>query len=451
MENDTICAISTPIGTGGISIVRMSGSNALNIAFKIFSSKKVNEESIKPRYFYLGNIHTPDVNEKCMMVYFKAPYSYTGEDLVEFQCHGGVLVTQKVLQTLIESGARIAQGGEFTKRAFVNGKLSLDEAEGVIDVINAESESELKASYGLLKGNLHKEVEKLQNIITDILSEINVTFDFPENDDEEVTSTDVLEKLTSAQKTLDHIIKTSTTGLKLKTGTKVVIVGKPNVGKSSVMNAMLGTDRAIVTSIQGTTRDVLEETYIYKGVKFNLVDTAGLHDSNDLVESIGINKAKEILKNADIVLFVVDGSQELDNFDKDIIKLLNDKKVIVIVNKCDLKQKINTNILPYAEHMECSALENKGITEIKDKIYNMVIDEKVLSQNVIITNIRHAEALSKSNEIILKVIKDLQAGANLELVSLNLQSAWETLGLITGVSGTEEIIANIFSKFCVGK
>ena len=451
MENDTICAISTPIGTGGISIVRMSGSNALAIAFKIFSSKNVSQESIKPRYFYLGNIHTADVNEKCMMVYFKAPYSYTGEDLVEFQCHGGVLVTQKVLQSLIESGARIAQGGEFTKRAFVNGKLSLDEAEGVIDVINAESESELKASYGLLKGNLHKEVEKLQNIITDILSEINVTFDFPENDDEEVTSADVLEKLTRAQKTLDHIIKTSTTGLKLKTGTKVVIVGKPNVGKSSVMNAMLGTDRAIVTSIQGTTRDVLEETYIYKGVKFNLIDTAGLHDSNDLVESIGINKAKEILKNADIVLIVVDGSQELDNFDKDIIKLLNDKKVIVVVNKCDLKQKINSSILPHAEHMECSALENKGITEIKDKIYNMVIDEKVLSQNVIITNIRHAEALSKSNEIILRVITDLQDGANLELVSLNLQSAWETLGLITGVSGTEEIIANIFSKFCVGK
>ena len=451
MENDTICAISTPIGTGGISIVRMSGSNALAIAFKIFSSKNVNEENIKPRYFYLGNIYTEDVKEKCMMVYFKAPYSYTGEDLVEFQCHGGVLITKKVLQALIANGARIAQGGEFTKRAFVNGKLSLDEAEGVIDVINAESESELKASYGLLKGNLHKEVEKLQNIITDILSEINVTFDFPENDDEEVTSADVLKKLTSAQKTLEHIITTSATGLKLKTGTKVVIVGKPDVGKSSVMNAMLGTDRAIVTSVQGTTRDVLEETYIYKGVKFNLVDTAGLHDSNDLVESIGINKAKEILNNADIVLFVVDGSQELDNFDKDIIKLLNDKKVIVIVNKCDLKQKISVNVLPHAEHMECSALENKGITEIKDKIYNMVIDEKVLSQNVIITNLRHVEALSKSNEIILKVIKDLKSGVNLELVSLNLQSAWETLGLITGVSSTEEIIANIFSKFCVGK
>ncbi|MBR4745473.1 MAG: GTP-binding protein, partial [Clostridia bacterium] len=185
--------------------------------------------------------------------------------------------------------------------------------------------------------------------------------------------------------------------------------------------------------------------------KFNLIDTAGLHDSNDLVESIGISKAKDILKNADIVLFVVDGSQELDSFDKDIIKLLNDKKAILVVNKCDLKQKIDINILPHAEHMECSALQNKGILEIKEKIYSMVIDEKVLSQNVIITNIRHAEALSKSNEIILKVIKDLKSGANLELVSLNLQSAWETLGLITGVSSTEEIIANIFSKFCVGK
>ena len=451
MDTDTICAISTPIGTGGISIVRMSGSNALNIAFKVFSSPKVNVDNIKPRYFYLGALSYSGGIDKCMMVYFKAPFSYTGEDLVEIQCHGGVLVTQKVLESLTASGARLAEGGEFTKRAFVNGKLSLDEAEGVIDVINAESDSELKAGSSLVKGNLHKEIEKLQNTITDILSEINVTFDFPENDDEETTSEDVLEKLNNVHSTLVNIIDTADTGIKLKTGNKVVIVGKPNVGKSSIMNAMLGLDRAIVTSIQGTTRDILEETYVYKGVRFILTDTAGLHDSDDTVESIGITRAKEALNNADVVLFILDGSQPLDNYDKDIINLVCDKKVLVVVNKNDIKQVLDEKQLPFNNVIKCSAVTKNNIQTIKDKLYSMVIDEKVLSQNVIITNVRHMQALSNANGIIEDVISDLCCHKDLELISLNLQSAWEILGQITGVTSNEEIISNIFSKFCVGK
>ena len=451
MDTDTICAISTPIGTGGISIVRMSGSNALNIAFKIFSSPKVNIDNIKPRFFYLGTLSYSGGMDKCMMVYFKAPFSYTGEDLVEFQCHGGVLVTQKVLESIIASGGRLAEGGEFTKRAFVNGKLSLDEAEGVIDVINAESDSELKAGSSLVKGNLHREVEKLQNVITDILSEINVTFDFPENDDEETTSEDVLDKLSNVHTTLLNIIATAGTGIKLKTGNKVVIVGKPNVGKSSIMNAMLGLDRAIVTSIQGTTRDILEETYIYKGVRFILTDTAGLHDSTDVVESIGITKAKETLNNADVVLFILDGSQPLDDYDRDIIKLVCDKKILVVVNKNDIKQVLDDGKLPFDNIIKCSAVTKNNIETIKEKLYTMVIDEKVLSQNIIITNVRHMQALSSANKIIEDVLSDLQGHKDLELISLNLQSAWEMLGQITGVTSNEEIISNIFSKFCVGK
>ncbi len=451
MKQDTICAISTPIGTGGISIVRLSGSEALNIASQLFTSRELDYSKIKPRYMYLGTLKTQDFTEKCMMVYFKAPYSYTGEDLIEFQCHGGVLLTKKVLTALLNKGARLAEGGEFTKRAFVNGKLGLDEAEGVIDIINAESESELKAGYGLVKGNLHTQIEKLQNVITDILSQINVTFDFPENDDEETTADDVLNKLTEANKTLDNIIKTSSTGIKLKTGTNIAIVGKPNVGKSSLLNAMLGIDRAIVTDIQGTTRDTLEETYIYRGVRFNLIDTAGLHESNDVVESIGISKAIETLNNADLVLFVLDNNSPLTEADKNIIKLVSDKKVLVVINKVDLENKLDIKTLPFNNIIKCSALNKSGIDEIKQKIYDMVIDEKILGSNIIITNLRHADALQRAKDIIDNVIVSLTNGCALELTALDLQNAWQVLGEITGQTNNEEIIGNIFKKFCVGK
>ena len=451
MDNSTICAISTPIGTGGISIIRMSGVKALDYALNIFSSKGLTKANIKPRYFYLGNLKDNDINEKCMMVYFRAPYSYTGEDIVEFQCHGGVLLTKKILAKLVDAGATLAEAGEFTKRAFVNGKLSLDEAEGVIDVINAESDSELKAGFGLMRGNLHNQIDQLQSRITDILSAINVTFDFPENDDEAATSQQVLHDLSQVRQQLNQIIDTSKTGIKLKEGNRILILGKPNVGKSSIMNAFLGTDRAIVTSIQGTTRDVLEETYIYNGVKFILTDTAGLHDSVDEVESIGIAKAKGLIDSADIILFVVDNNSPIDNQDKEIIKLIADKKYILVVNKVDKQSKINISQIPFDKVVRCSTISGQGIMELKQLIYDTLIDDSVLGQNIIITSMRHAQALQSASNIIDDVINDLHNNADLELISLNLQSAWTTLGQITGVSSTEEIVSNIFSKFCVGK
>ncbi len=447
--NDTICAISTPIGTGGISIVRLSGANALPIASRVFS--RVEKEKIVPRYFYLGNFVGTDFVEKCMMVYFKAPNSYTGEDLVEFHCHGGVLLTRKVLQTLIANGARLAEGGEFSKRAFVNGKLSLDEAEGVIDVINAESDSELRAGYSLLFGKLHDTVAKAQDNITDLLSEIDVTFDFPENDDEKSTADDVLVKLRNVKDNLQHIADTSSTGIKLKAGNKIVIVGKPNVGKSSLMNALLNYDRAIVTDIQGTTRDVLEETYIFRGVKFNLIDTAGLRNSTDVVENIGITRAKQTLNDADLVLFVVDSSTPLTEYDTDIIKLLADKKVLVIFNKTDLAPKVDKNELPFENIIECSALNKTGIDNIKQKIFDMVVDSDVLSSNIIITNERHQQALNRAIEYLGQAFDGLQQDKALELVAMDLHMAWDALGEITGQTNNEQIIGNIFSKFCVGK
>ena len=273
----TIAAISTPIGVGGISVIRLSGKDAKNIASKVFCLSKIKDFDIEPRKMYLGEFKAENFNEKCMMVWFKAPYSYTGEDVVEFQCHGGTVIAKGVLDALINNGATLAGPGEFTKRAFVNGKLTLDEAEGVMDMINAESESEVRAGYNLLKGNLSKEIEKIQTQLTKMMAKIEVTLDYPENDYEEQTANETVEDLNKIINRLQYLLDTSTTGQIVKNGSKVLILGKPNVGKSSLLNAILNYDRAIVTSIKGTTRDMLEETYTYKGVKFVLTDTAGLH------------------------------------------------------------------------------------------------------------------------------------------------------------------------------
>ncbi len=453
MKEDTITAISTPIGVGGISIIRISGKNALNILSKIFSCKKCEVKDFQPRYFYLGTINLADnIKEKCMVVYFKSPFSYTGEDLVEIQCHGGIVITQNILEKVISLGARLAEGGEFTKRGFMNGKISLDEAEGVMDVISAESESELKAGYNLLNGNLFKEIKDIQKNITDSLAYIEVTFDYPENDIEEVTSKQVLKQMEEVKSSLIRLINSSKTGMKIKQGYRVLILGKPNVGKSSIMNALLNYERAIVTDVRGTTRDLLEETYVYKGVKFVLTDTAGLRDADDEVEKIGIQRAKQALNYADLVLVVLDNSNELEKQDIDILNSVYDKNYIVIVNKSDLNDKlclpgkINKNNVLYI-----SALKKQGIDEIKETIFNKLIDCKILNSNVVITNARHLDILNRSLVAVENVINSICNENQLELVSIDLKNLWEILGEITGESNNEEIINSIFANFCVGK
>ena len=452
MEEKTITAISTPMGVGGISIVRLSGTNALDIASRVFFPKgKVGVKNFEPRKMYLGLFKTDTITEECLMVYFKAPYSYTGEDLIEFQCHGGVIVTKKILETLVNEGATLAEGGEFTKRAFLNGKLSLDEAEGVIDVINAESESELKAGYNLLHGNLNHEVVGIQNDIKDSLSKIEVALDYPEEDLEEETKIDIAEVLNSVEDRLHKLLNTSNTGRKIKDGTKVAIVGKPNVGKSSIMNALLNYDRAIVTDIQGTTRDTLEETYIFKGVKFVITDTAGIRDTVDVVEQIGVKKAKDTIKASDVVLYIVDGSKTLEDEDKHIISTLCDKNTIVIVNKDDLEQKIDIKNIPFKNIIYVSALEKKGIENIKEKVFNFVIDEKILGSDIIITNMRHINAIKDAIKNVEESKSALEQNIGLDLVSINIKNIWLSLGEITGETDNEKIIDNIFEKFCVGK
>ena len=442
----TIASISTPLGKGAISIVRMSGENALNIALKIFSAKKLTKENIEPRKMYLGNFEIEkNIYEKCLMVYFKNPYSYTGEDLVEFQIHGGIIITQKILQKCLENGAIMAQAGEFSKRAFLNGKISLDEAESIVEIIDSESESELKANLNLAKGSLFQKVKELQDILTNTLAKIEVTLDYPEEDVDETVREEIFKDVNFVEKEIDKILKNSENYTYIKNGINVAIIGKTNVGKSSLLNALLGENKAIVTNIEGTTRDSVEGFFFYNGIKVNLIDTAGIREALDEVEKIGIEKSKESLKSADLVLLVFDGSEKLSKNDEKIKQYCKGKTFITVINKTD-KQRV----VPKQENeIEVSAFENKNIEKLKEKIFNLIIKEEINFNNLIITNERQINELKNAKLI----IKDINLAKNrvLEIISMLIKNLWKTLGKITGNTENEDIINLIFSKFCLGK
>ena len=451
--NKTIVAISTPLGKGAISVVRMSGENSLELAKKVFSSKKLDYNKITPRFLYLGNFSLEqNIKEQCLMVYFKAPFSYTGEDIIEFQIHGGTLITQKVLARLLENGASMAQAGEFTKRAFENGKISLDEAESIIGEINAESEGELKASLALSDGRLKEKIKNLQNELTEALAEIEATLDYPEEDFEVSTKERIFDALQNVGRVLDEFIKDSKNSRYLKNGINIAIVGSPNVGKSSLLNAIIGQDRAIVTDIEGTTRDVLTESIFYKDLKFNFIDTAGLREAEDKVERIGIEKSKETLKISDVVLFVLDGSRELNDYDKEIIKILkNNKNVITIINKMDKERILNfiENDLTSKDVIEISALQEKNIDLIKEKIYSKVVREEIDYSKIVVINERQIEILNSCKNILSEIGNS--KNQSMDVVAMLIKKLWNELGKITGDSENEHIIDLIFSKFCLGK
>lgn len=446
----TIVAISTSLGNGGISIIRMSGSSAQSIAEKVFSCK-TNVSEFEPRKLYLGTFEYKDIKDKCLCVYFRAPYSYTGEDMIEFQCHGGITLTNKIYESLVSLGCTPATKGEFSKLAFLNGKLSLDEAEGIIDLINAESESELKAGYDLMQGSLRKKVESIQNNLTELLAKIEVTLDYPEEDLEEETIINISNSLNNSKSEISNILSTADYGRALKNGTRILIYGKTNAGKSSLLNSLLNYDRAIVTDIQGTTRDTLEETFEYKGFKFILIDTAGIRKADNLVEEIGINRSREMLKSADIVLFVVDGSRELNSDDLDIISSLSDKNTIVCINKVDLDQKINLDQIPFTNKVFMSTKTGQSIDKLKELLYNYAISKNINNNSVVITNTRHIDSLKEAIKHCDIALNSLNNNNQLDLVSIDIKNIWLALGDITGNSDNEKIIDDIFTKFCVGK
>lgn len=446
-----IVAISTALGNGGISIVRMSGKSVLQIADKVFSSGNLNPSNFEPRKLYLGTFEHGDIKDKCLCVYFKSPFSFTGEDLVEFHCHGGLKLTNMIFESLVAVGCSPATKGEFSKMAFLNGKISLDEAEGIVDMINAESESEIKAGYNLMKGNLHKTVALMQDKLTEVLARLEVTLDYPEEDLEEETRQGIMDNLMEVEGIIKSLLSTTQIGRCIKEGLRILIYGKTNAGKSSLLNALLGYERAIVTDIQGTTRDTLEEVYEYRGYKFVLVDSAGIRESDDVIEAIGIDKARKEVESANVILYIVDGSQGLDGDDYDIINSLRGRNVILIVNKCDISGDLNVDSIPFDKKIFLSAKSGEGVDNLKEMLYDEVVS-KGSDGGVVLTNLRHVEALNRGLEAIRKSIESVQdESISLDLVSIDIKGVWLALGEITGNADNEKIIDDIFSKFCVGK
>lgn len=446
MKEDSIVSISTPLGRGAISIVRISGQDSLKIALQLFSTQNLSTENIKPRFMYFGKLKLEDETfEECLMVYFKAPFSYTGEDIVEFQIHGGVLLAQKVVEECLKHGARLAEPGEYSKRAFLNGKITLDKAEAIIGEINAETEGELKSSLQITNGRLAEKILTEQEKLKTLLAEMEVGMDYPDETEEAKLKSDIKKTLKEIEMQIDEILNDSQSAKYLKNGINVALVGKTNVGKSSIMNALLGENRAIVTDIKGTTRDSITESFLYNGIKINLIDTAGIRETKDVVESIGIEKSKESLANADIVLFVLDGSEKENQEDKEIETMLAGKKIITIINKIDKKRLVGHK----ENEIEVSALTNKNITNLKQKIVDMVIEQNIDTNALVLTNERHVTIL-KDARVLLKEIL-LSENLTLDVVSMMVKKVWLTLGKITGNTENEDIINLIFSKFCLGK
>ncbi len=451
MENvnqETIVAISTGSSSGAISIVRMSGSKAVFIADQIFKTKKdLKPSDLTPRMLTLGEVKTAAFSEQAMVVVFKAPHTYTGEDLVEFQCHGGTQIANGIMKECIARGARIATNGEFTKRAFLNGKMTLSSAEGMIDMITAESDAEVRAGFKLLSGNLSKFAFDSADELTDILSEIEVSFDYPEETIEYITKATVKERLQKLSNDIAEILKTAKAGSLIKSGINVLIVGRPNVGKSSLLNFLLQKERAIVTDVAGTTRDTIEDSFLLDDVKVNLIDTAGIHDTADKVEKIGVDKAKNLIKQADIVLFLVDSSRKISKEDEEIYDSIQDSKYIVLKTKSDLETK---NDKQFENEILISTETGSGIDELKAKILELTQISSIPSDSVVITNERHKSALQRAKEAIDSAVENISEDT-LDLVSIDIKSAYSAIGEITGNTSSEEIIDAIFKKFCLGK
>lgn len=431
----TITAISTPSGRGGIGIIRLSGDKAVEIADLCFSSAvKVSEQ--EPRKMYLGNFVGDGFSDKALCVKFVAPWSYTGEDLVEFHVHGGVYLTSRVLNTLIQKGARQAEAGEFSERAVLNGKMSLDEAEGVIDVIEADSAMALRAGYRQMTGKLHGEISDIQNTLLDMLVDISAAIDYPDEVEEEVYS-GIGERIEGAIERIGKLKNSNERGRLIKNGIQVAILGKPNVGKSSLLNAILQTDRAIVTDIAGTTRDIIEESIQHNGVKIRFVDTAGIRESEDIVEKVGIEKALKVADGADVIVLLLDG--ERGDFDhEEILVRYSDKKVFVCTNKCDVAKSTNGRPI--------SAKTGEGVEELLDEISKLVGVE----DGEVVTSSRHTEALVRAYESMVQAKQGVD-NYTIDCISVDIKSAYTALSLITGDGVDSTIIEGVFDKFCVGK
>ena len=458
MNSDTIAAIATAMTSSGIGIVRISGKDALTIIDRIYKSKsrkkKISEcdsHTIHYGYIYDGE----EIVDEVIILLMKAPNTYTREDTIEIDCHGGVYVMKRILETVIKNGARPAEPGEFTKRAFLNGRIDLSQAESVIDVINSKNEFALKSSLNQLKGSVLEKIKEIRAVVLHEIAFIESTLDDPEHISLEGYPQDLNNIVEKEIKNIDKLLKTSDNGRILKEGINTVIVGKPNAGKSSLLNVLVGSDRAIVTDIAGTTRDVLEEQINLNGVTLNLVDTAGIRDTDDVVEKIGVSKAKEYATTADLIIYVIDSSTQLDESDYEIIELLKGKNSIILLNKSDLNVVTDESIVSKlidSKIISISAKQNIGIEELENTIKEMFLNGDVsFNDEIYITNIRHKNLLNQSIISLKHVINSIENGMPEDFYSIDLMSAYESLGLIIGEAVEDDLVEEIFSKFCMGK
>lgn len=452
---DTIAAISTPKGEGGIGIIRISGDKSFEILDKIFKPKNPNKDLGFYQFNY-GFIHDGEkVIDESMVVRMKAPKTYTCEDVVEINCHGGQFVTQKVLELVLKNGARHAEQGEFTKRAFMNGRIDLSQAEAVMDLIQGKTEKSISLSLDQLRGDLRDKINSFKKALLDITAHVNVVLDYPEEGIDDPLPVELRDNLEAVYEEATRLIESYDKGKKIKEGIKTVIVGKPNVGKSTLLNSLLREERAIVTHVAGTTRDVIEEVINIKGIPLVLVDTAGIRQTDDIVENIGVEKSKEFIEKADLVLLVLDASRELEDEDREVINQINEnhKKVIVLLNKIDLERKIDLDEYNFENIVEISAQKNVGIEDMEEKIYSFIVDEKVedSSEKLIITNVRHKTALEKTKDAIRNIFETINMGLPMDLISVDLKEALDSLSEITGEISSEDILDHVFGNFCVGK
>lgn len=460
MLNDTIVAISTPLASAGIGIIRISGDTAIEIIQKIFESKsKIDYTMLKSHTLYYGHIIDREydrVLDEVLVSVMLEPNTYTRENVIEINCHGGLIVMQSVLSLVLRQGARIAEPGEFTKRAFLNGRIDLSQAEAVMDIIHAKTELALNASVKQLSGNIKFEIESIKQIIIGLLAHIEASIDYPEYDIEELHFDNIKVQCFELSERIQKLIRSFDNGKIIREGIKTAIVGRPNVGKSSLLNALLKEQRAIVTDVPGTTRDTLEEYMNVHGIPLKLIDTAGIRSTEDTVEKIGVSRSKALIQEADLILFVINSAEILTDEDYEIMDLIADQKVIILMNKSDLDIKVKKEHLKEHLHnctiIETSATTYVGLGQLEDEIKQQFMKGRIdIDNEVVVHNVRHKQSLEKAYDALLQVIESIEAGMPEDCWAIDMHNSYEYLGEVTGDHVNDDVISQIFSQFCLGK
>ncbi len=455
--DDTVAAVSTPAGKGGISIIRISGAESIAIADRVFKNeygKRLSDAKSHTITHGFAVREDGSVIDEVLCSVMKAPHTYTKEDVVEINCHGGIISTREILSAVLASGARLAEAGEFTKRAFLNGRMDLCEAESVIDIINAKTSEAHSVSVHQLKGVLSESIGKIREKLLMLTAHLQVLIDFADEDLEPLSDEEYLNGLKESLADIEALLKTAHRGKILKDGVKTAIVGKPNVGKSSLLNLLYGEDRAIVTDIAGTTRDAIEETVSLGGVMLNLADTAGIRETSDAIEKIGVEKSKSIMEDSDLVIFMADATRPFDENDEYIIQSLGGKNTIVLINKSEGERVLDTAVLKGVSHriIEFSVKEKKGLDVLEKTVSEMFsCGEIAQNDDAIVTSVRHKDALNKAKQALTSAIEAIEAGIELNMTFIDIENAISALGEITGQTVAEEIVDKIFHSFCVGK